>query len=249
VEHRAGLAADLHRLDIPARRTVRWLTVDRPALVLGSTQPEPPAATVDVVRRRSGGAAVLLRPGWVAWADVVVPAGDPLWDDDVGVAPLWLGRCWAAALQRLGVDHVDVHTGAMIRPPLSRLVCFAGLGAGEVTAGGRKVVGISQRRTREAVLFQVAVLLRWDVADTLAALGLRVPAGPTAPGPPPDPPPDPPPGPPPGPPAGPPPGPPGPPAPPAVAAAGLDELLGRRVTAAEVEGPFLATLPPATTGR
>lgn len=171
MERHAGRAGDLLHLEVPARRVVRWLTVDRPALVLGSTQPEPRACPVEVVRRRSGGAAVLLRPGWVAWADVVIPAGDPLWEHDVGVAPLWLGRCWAAVLDRLGVGDVAVHEGAMVRPPLSQLVCFAGLGPGEVTARGHKVVGISQRRTRAATLFQVAVLLHWDTADTLGAVG------------------------------------------------------------------------------
>ena len=38
---------------------------------------------VAVVRRRSGGGAVLLDPGGVVWVDVVVPRHDPRWDDDV----------------------------------------------------------------------------------------------------------------------------------------------------------------------
>ena len=55
--------------------------VDRPALVLGSTQRAEVVderacadAGVEVVRRRSGGGAVLLEPGAVVWFDVVVPA-------------------------------------------------------------------------------------------------------------------------------------------------------------------------------
>jgi lipoate-protein ligase A len=54
----------------------------------------------------------------------------------------------------------------------SRSVCFAGLGPGEVTVGGRKVVGISQRRRRDGALFQCAALLAWDARATAAALGL-----------------------------------------------------------------------------
>jgi lipoate-protein ligase A len=51
-------------------------------------------------------------------------------------------------------------------------VCFAGLGSGEVSAGGRKVVGLSQRRSRAGSLFLCAALLRWDPARLLDVLAL-----------------------------------------------------------------------------
>jgi len=150
---------------------------DRPALVLGSAQPEADvdrdgaaAAGLEVVRRRSGGSAVVVGPGRLVWADVVLPAADPLWSDDVGIAPVWLGRCWAEALASVGVTDPVVHEGAMVRGRWGSLVCFAGIGPGEVLVGGRKLVGISQRRTRAAALFQAAVLLRWDPAETVAGL-------------------------------------------------------------------------------
>ena len=149
--------------------------VDRPALVLGSTQPPPVVEGIEVVRRHSGGGAVLMRPGEVVWVDVLVPAGDRLWDPDVNRAPLWLGRAWAGALEALGVGRVAVHEGGLVRTPWSGKVCFAGLGPGEVTVGGRKVVGISSRRRREGALFQCAALLEWDPTE-IAAL-LSVPAG------------------------------------------------------------------------
>jgi lipoate-protein ligase A len=57
----------------------------------------------------------------------------------------------------------------MVRTAWSSLVCFSGLGPGEVHAGGRKVVGISQRRTRGWARFQCAAYLRWD-PDALVAL-------------------------------------------------------------------------------
>ena len=100
------------------------------------------------MRRRSGGGAVLVGPGQAVWIDVVVPAGDPLWADDVGRAGWWLGEVWAAALAAAGLPGGEVWRGAQVRSAWSDRVCFAGLGAGEVTVGGRKVVGISQRRTR-----------------------------------------------------------------------------------------------------
>jgi lipoate-protein ligase A len=179
VERRSLSAADFHALAVPdpAERAV-WVAVPTaPALVLGSTQPDTvvrPDRAVEVVRRRSGGGAVLVVPGDVLWVDVIVPAGDDLWDDDVGRATHWLGRAWASALAELDVV-AEVHTGGMVRAPWSAEVCFAGLGPGEVTVEGRKVVGISQRRTRAAARFQCAALGRWDPA-ALADLLVGVPA-------------------------------------------------------------------------
>jgi lipoate---protein ligase len=161
-EHR-GTAGALHARDLPddGLRRVWLLRPDRPALVLGSTQPDSladPAANVDLVRRRSGGGAVLLDPESALWVDVVVPRGDPLWDDDVSVSFHWLGRVWRDALATLGL-RAQVHEGPYLATPASRLVCFAGLGPGEVTIDGRKVVGLSQRRTRAGARFQCVAYL------------------------------------------------------------------------------------------
>lgn len=145
------------------------LSVTAPALVLGSSQPDVDGGAVDVVRRRSGGGAVYVAPGELVWVDVFLPREDRLWDDDVGRAFWWLGDAWAGAL---GLDGLVVHRGAMVRTPLSGVVCFAGLGPGEVTRDGAKVVGMAQRRTREGALFQCAVPLRWDPAPYVEILGL-----------------------------------------------------------------------------
>lgn len=156
-----------------------WLVeVDRPALVLGSTQPgaavdrsRAAAADVEVVRRRSGGGAVLLRPGEVLWADVLVPAGHRLHQADVGHAFHWLGRTWAGALAAVGVE-AEPHEGRPVPSRWSDRVCFAGVGPGEVTVGGAKVVGMSQRRTRAGALFQCGALLVWDPGPLLDLLAL-----------------------------------------------------------------------------
>ena len=177
VERRALSAADFHALEVPdpAERAVWVSDPTGPALVLGSTQPDSvvrPDVDIEVVRRHSGGGAVLVVPGDLLWVDVIVPSGDDLWDDDVGRAVHWLGDAWAAAIDGDGGDarHATVHRGALVTTRWSRDVCFAGLGPGEVTVDdGRKVVGVSQRRTRQWALFQSACLLRWD-ADQLLAL-------------------------------------------------------------------------------
>lgn len=183
VERAVGSAAAFHArpLPEPAVRLVAVHEVDRPALVLGSTQ-DPAAADaaacaaagVEVVRRRSGGGAVLLDPGQVLWVDVILPRGDPLWDDDVGRAAAWVGRAWVAAVAAAdpAADMPVVHEGALVRTPWSDLVCFAGLGPGEVVRGGRKVLGVSQRRTRAGARFQCACALGWDPARLAGLLAL-----------------------------------------------------------------------------
>lgn len=183
LERATGSARRFHERAVPEEpgRLVSVLEVDRPALVIGSTQPASSvdaaaldAAGVTLVRRRSGGGAVLLVPGEAVWLDVVVPRGDELWDDDVGRAFHWLGRAWAGALADLGID-AEVHTGGLACTPWSRLVCFGGLGPGEVTVGGRKAVGLAQRRTRGAARFQCALLRRWSAAEVVALLALDAP--------------------------------------------------------------------------
>ena len=180
VERACGGAGTLHERGVPAtlgtRRLVEVLEASRPALVLGSTQRDTvadaaacDAAGVDVVHRQSGGGAVLVDPVEMLWVDVLVGVDDPLWVADVSRSTGWLGEAWAAALASVGavdgvVDEAVVHTGSMCLNRWGRLVCFAGLGPGEVTVGvgGPKVVGISQRRTRHGARFQCAVPFAWD---------------------------------------------------------------------------------------
>lgn len=174
-----GPAATL--LDPPPldERTVRLLHADDRAVVLGSTQRESDidaaaahAAETSVLRRRSGGGAVLVGPGLILWADVVIPANDPLWTADVGRAFWWLGDAWVAALAAAGVPGAEVWRSGLVRSHWSGRICFAGLGPGEVTIGGAKVVGLSQRRTRAGAHFQCAVALEWRPSDLLALMAL-----------------------------------------------------------------------------
>ena len=179
-----GTPAAIHARD--ADLSQRRVVVCQPtasAVVLGSAQG---AGTIDedaarrrglaVVRRRSGGGAVVVEPGRMLWIEVVVPAGDPVWEDDLGRSFLWLGRAWAAALKACGVTGAKVHTGAMRRTRWSPVLCFAGVGPGEVHVGGHKVVGLSQRRRREGAVYQCAVLLAWDPALHAALVRVEAPS-------------------------------------------------------------------------
>ena len=166
-----GHPADLHGRPVPevVARRIEVLVPTVPALVLGSTQRGEVDTDLAVVRRRSGGGAVLVGPDDPLWVDVDLPAGDPLWEDDVGRSFHWLGRAWAGALADLGVD-ARVHTGGFEPGEWGRVVCFAGRGPGEVFLDGAKVVGLAQRRTRSGARFQCAVPTRWDPAPLVDAL-------------------------------------------------------------------------------
>jgi lipoate-protein ligase A len=181
VERLRATPAAFHARTVPegVGRAVWVCEPAEAALVLGSAQPDSVAdraacrrAGIDVVRRRSGGGAVLVLPGEVLLVDVVVPSSDPLWEVDVGRAFHWLGTAWAAAVAELDIP-AEVHRGGLERRPWSDLVCFAGLGPGEVTTpSGAKLVGMAQRRTRGAARFQCAVVATWDPAAIVALLAL-----------------------------------------------------------------------------
>jgi lipoate-protein ligase A len=179
VEHLSGSAEDLF-LGPQSSATllqlttvapaIRVLHVDRPTLVLGSSQSDlvlnsPRTADLNTVRRRSGGGAVWLDPAEQVWIDVVVPVGHDLWHTDVTGSFDWLGKVWARTILDLGVDALSltVHRGAMCKTAWSDLLCFAGVGPGEVFVRGRKLLGISQRRSRSAALFQCGLLLHWSI--------------------------------------------------------------------------------------
>jgi len=179
-----GPAAGLHSLDLPAGAgVVHQCIPSSRALVLGSTQPDAmvdaaraAAAGYSVARRRSGGGVVAVAADEVVWVDIVIAPDDPFWDDDVGRAGMWVGDAWCRALQSLGVTAgLAVHPGAPLRRELGRVVCFDGLGAGEVTAAdttGRphKLVGLSQRRGRWGARFQTIVHRHWRPEDWAGCL-------------------------------------------------------------------------------
>jgi len=182
IERRAETARVLHQ-PWPERaalenRVVGLCAVLGPrAIVLGSTQDADVVDAhrvarhgVDVVRRSSGGGAVVVAPAAQVWLEVWLPRHDPLWDDDVIASSWWLGETWARGLEGLGVPNLLVHRGRATRTDWSDMVCFAGVGPGEVTSGAAKVVGIAQRRTRAGARFASLALLSWDPASVLSLL-------------------------------------------------------------------------------
>ena len=148
---RSGSAGAFHALALPDPVELQvWVfDVERPALVVGSAQRVEEvvdveacaAAGVEVVRRRSGGGAVLLEPGAITWFDVIVPSAqlrDEGIGDDVARSMVWMGEHVAVALGAVGAGAVTVHDGPMVAGPWSSDVCFAGIGPGEVLARRRE---------------------------------------------------------------------------------------------------------------
>lgn len=176
-----GSAALLDGLADDPAPTLRWYRARRTAIVLGRGQRRlevRAGADVDLVRRDSGGGAVLLDPELLS-LDVAVPAGHP-WIDpgDLGAVFARVGGAWAGALGALGLHGAVVHAGPSTTPratdprtTLLAAVCYATLGRGEVHVRGRKVVGLSQRHRRHGVLVQCGLLRRWRPAGLLEALG------------------------------------------------------------------------------
>lgn len=172
----SGTVGELHALtpDADADREVWLMSPTDTALVLGSAQPadivgDLHAGNREVVRRRSGGGAVMVEPDHSVWIDVVINRGDPLWDDDVNRAPLWLGQAWRDTLASLefgGGEVLDRYEPG----PWGRLACFASRGPGEVLVDGAKAVGVTQRRTRNTARFQTLVYRRWTPEELMSRL-------------------------------------------------------------------------------
>jgi lipoate-protein ligase A len=169
-------AGEQHGRDLVAERAVWDVRITQTAMVLGSRQNESllngelcSRDGIEVVGRRSGGGIVFLAPGEHVWLDVVVPRGDVLWSDDVAQASWWLGDVWVRALNALDVSNVSVHHESLSSDAWGDLLCFAGVGPGEVVQRDdeslSKLVGISQRRTRDYARFQCTIYTKWNPHD------------------------------------------------------------------------------------
>jgi lipoate-protein ligase A len=168
------------------------VTFAEPALVLGSAQSEE---TVDgaacaadglrVLRRGSGGGAVLCDPGLLE-VDVALPAGHALLVDDVSESYRFLGTAWLEALASLGIEGrlvavAEARATTEARRAAARLACYAGLSPYEVVDGnGAKLVGFCQRRRRGAALYQCGLACGRDPGDVARYVRVdRAALGPT----------------------------------------------------------------------
>lgn len=200
----ANMARDealLHRVGAgdspPTLRFYRW---DRPTISLGYFQAyddylvlPPPAGTLDVVRRQTGGGAIL-HDLELTYA-LVVPSDHSL---IAGASPNILyhrvHRAFAAVLRAEGVPveagPEDPSTSSHRGP----FFCFERHSAYDLLAAGRKIMGSAQRRTTGAVLQHGSLLLDtrhpqqhcatvaefvedWKVDDQLETIALAITEG------------------------------------------------------------------------
>lgn len=190
VVEQVGTVGALHGLDPfagdePVVPAVWWCRPTDDAIVLGSRQRDDLVdeaacrrSGLSIVRRRSGGGAVIVRRTAIVWVDVVLPVG--IAPDDVRGSMVWIGERWRDVMAPVVAAPLTVHRGGMQDSAWSDLVCFAGVGPGEVLVGPDKLVGLSQRRTRRGIRLQ-GLVYGVRVADEYPAV-LRGPLPAAAPG-------------------------------------------------------------------
>lgn len=179
----ASIDALLTEITVPL---LRWHLMVPPALVLGASQKLTDVNSaacqqrgVPVFRRRAGGSAVLTADSLLN-LDIALPAGHPLYSDDIGRSGEWLGRVLAEGLRELGVDAYPASraTGQIDRPeaehPALARMCYGGIGVHEIVVDivgadlvkrPAKVIGIAQFRRKVGCVFMCGVLMSWHPED------------------------------------------------------------------------------------
>jgi hypothetical protein len=143
--------------------------------VLGSTQRHSLIAqgASNLRVRRGGGGVVRIEPDDV-WLDMWIPRDDPRFLEDVTDMAVQVGNWWKEALDYYLDEPTHVATSMQIVSGEFAAACFAGMGPGEVFAGSRKLVGVTQWRVREGA-FVATLLPRRHQGDL--ALDLGAPEG------------------------------------------------------------------------
>jgi lipoate-protein ligase A len=173
--HRVASAAAQMSLDAellawaaaaPARLVFRAYAWSRPTLSLGRGEPYPEgwdvaaidAAGVEVVRRPTGGDAVL-HDGELTFSVAASLPGT--WRLGPRAFAQRVADALADALRALGLDAVRARAepGIVSVPEPGPRVCFARTAPGEIRVGGFKVAGIASRFTRGGALCHASVPL------------------------------------------------------------------------------------------
>jgi lipoate-protein ligase A len=136
------------------------------------------AAGLPVLRRLSGGTAVLHEPSQLAFM-MVLPSAHPLVRGDVVESYAPVSRALLRALGHLGIpaEALPPHAArALPADPLGRAACFGALAPYEIVWRGRKLIGHAQVRRRSAVLLGGTLLLDFDPVALARVLRVTQPA-------------------------------------------------------------------------
>lgn len=168
----------------PTLRIYGWT---EPWLSIGMSEPigdvddaAVAAARVGVLRRPSGGTAVL-HADQLGWS-LALPLGHPLAPGDIVASYLAASRLTLDALARLDVEARAAsveEARAPLPDPVLAIACFGGLAPHEVVVGcpPRKLVGWGQVRRRNVVMHHAVLSRRFDpkaLPDLLAVDGPRL---------------------------------------------------------------------------
>ena len=123
---------------------------------------------INLTVRQSGGGAVLVSPEDMLWVDIFVPKESRFWLADIAKASIWIGGIWRDALKRLDIECSLFHEN-FSRSEASDLICFIGRAPGELFIDNRKILGISQRRSKHGTRFQCALIINWQPEHMVAA--------------------------------------------------------------------------------
>ncbi len=153
------------------RPSFRVWTYEAPGIVLGCGQGALLAAAraacgerLACLKRESGGGAVLTGP-WLVSASVALPLDHP-WAGKIVESYRPLGELHLALLDGMGVAAKVLAPEDLPRASSEKAIgvadwaCFGGLSPWEVvSAKGRKIVGLAQRRRRTGVLLVAGTLV------------------------------------------------------------------------------------------
>ena len=123
---------------------------------------------INLTVRQSGGGAVLVSPEDMLWVDIFIPQGSKFWIPDIAKASMWIGKIWHDALKRLNIE-CSLFDQKFSRSEASDLICFISRAAGELFVANRKILGISQRRSKFGTRFQCALIINWKPEQMIAA--------------------------------------------------------------------------------
>jgi lipoate-protein ligase A len=157
---------------VPRCRVWTYASDALPAVVLGCSQrrlrldiEQRLAGRAELLERDSGGGAVLTG-SWLVSASIVLPQGHPWVRDGLMESYRRLAQLHVAALSEIGVAARAMPPWEVPRAdeagatPVVDWACFGSLSAWEiVAAGGRKLVGLAQRRRTSGVLLVAGTLI------------------------------------------------------------------------------------------
>ncbi|MBI4719195.1 MAG: lipoate--protein ligase family protein [Planctomycetes bacterium] len=164
----ANMARDEALLECVGRRaappTLRLYQWDPPTVSLGYFQPyaefaalPPPAGSLAVVRRLTGGGAILHDQELTY--SLVLPANHALLSTGPRRLYELMHEAVAAALSGLGVSAAPCGQSDDSSPTRGPFFCFARRHACDLLVGEAKIAGSAQRRTRQAVLQHGSIVL------------------------------------------------------------------------------------------